>query len=125
MLNEIESEYGVHGGAQISLRTDDIARITNAMQQLRSNPPTTIAGMPVSSITDYANGYEDLAPSDCLSYQLSGTDRVVVRPSGTEAKLKVYIEVVRDAKNDVDTARKDATSVVNQLGESITQLLAL
>jgi len=125
VLNEIESEYGVHGGAQISLRTDDIARITKAMQRLRSNPPTTIAGMPVSSITDYANGYEGLAPSDCLSYQLSGTDRVVVRPSGTEAKLKVYIEVVRDAGNDVDAARKNATSVVNQLGESITRLLAL
>jgi len=125
VLDEIESEYGVHGGAQISLRTDDIARITKAMQRLRSNPPTTIAGMPVSSITDYANGYEGLAPSDCLSYQLSGTDRVVVRPSGTEAKLKVYIEVVRDAGNDVDAARKNATSVVNQLGESITQLLAL
>ena len=95
------------------------------MQRLRSNPPKTIAGMEVTGIVDFANGYEGLASADCLSYQLSGTDRVVVRPSGTEAKLKVYIEVVRDAGSDVAAARKVAKSVVNELGESITQLLAL
>ena len=124
-LDKIESRYGVHAGAQISLRSDDLARITDAMQRLRSNPPKTIAGMEVTEIVDFANGYEGLASSDCLSYQLSGTDRVVVRPSGTEAKLKVYIEVVRDAGSDVAAARKVAKSVVNELGESITQLLAL
>ena len=125
VLDKIESQYGVHAGAQISLRSDDLARITDAMQRLRSNPPKTIAGMDVTDIVDFANGYEGLVSSDCLSYQLSGTDRVVVRPSGTEAKLKVYIEVVRDAGSDVAAARKVAKSVVNELGESITQLLAL
>ena len=125
VLDKIESQYGVHSGAQISLRSDDLARITDVMQHLRSNPPKTIAGMEVTGIVDFANGYEGLASSDCLSYQLSGTDRVVVRPSGTEAKLKVYIEVVRDAGSDVAAARKVAKSVVNVLGESITRLLAL
>ena len=125
VLDKIESQYGVHSGAQISLRSDDLARITDVMQHLRSNPPKTIAGMEVTGIVDFANGYEGLASADCLSYQLSGTDRVVVRPSGTEAKLKVYIEVVRDAGSDVAAARKVAKSVVNELGESITQLLAL
>ena len=125
VLDKIESQYGVHAGAQISLRSDDLARITDVMQHLRSNPPKTIAGMEVTGIVDFANGYEGLASADCLSYQLSGTDRVVVRPSGTEAKLKVYIEVVRDAGSDVAAARKVAKSVVNELGESITRLLAL
>ena len=125
VLDEIESKYGVHAGSQISLRSDDISRITAAMQNLRANPPATISGFEVTAITDYANGFENLAPSDCLSFQLSGSDRVVVRPSGTEAKLKVYIEVVREIIGDVASTRKSANEIVNTIGTYVTELLAL
>lgn len=125
LLDEIESKYGVHAGSQISLRSNDISRINSAMHQLRANPPATIAEFGVTAIKDYANGYENLPPSDCLSFQLSGSDRVVIRPSGTEAKLKVYIEVVREFSGDIATTRKIANEIVGAIGASITEQIAL
>ena len=64
------------------------------MANLRAGGLTEIAGSPVVTAVDLAKGSEDLPPTDGLLYITENDDRVVVRPSGTEPKLKCYIEVI-------------------------------
>ena len=89
-LDEIATTYGVVLTGQLSVRVDDLGEITAAMARLRAQPPATLAGEPVK-VTDLSAGLGDLPPTDAV--RLEGpTVRVVVRPSGTEPKLKAYLE---------------------------------
>ncbi|GAA3571787.1 phospho-sugar mutase [Microlunatus spumicola] len=89
-LDEIATTYGVVLTGQLSVRVDDLDEITAAMARLRAQPPATLAGEPVE-FTDLSGGLGDLPPTDAV--RLEGpTVRVVVRPSGTEPKLKAYLE---------------------------------
>jgi phosphomannomutase len=95
-LNEIEARFGVHSVYQLSLRAEGptgLSAIVNAVQSLRERPPSTLGGIAVSVHFDLALGYEGLGPTDGVLYQLGESGRVVVRPSGTEPKLKAYIEI--------------------------------
>ncbi|BCJ54012.1 phosphomannomutase [Actinoplanes sp. NBRC 14428] len=85
-LDELSTELGVHRTDQVSVRVDDLAEITRAMAHVRAEPPATLLGRPVT--------VEDRAPAaDVLTLRAEGV-RVVIRPSGTEPKLKAYLEVV-------------------------------
>jgi phosphomannomutase len=68
--------------------------ITELLASLRSTPPQEIAGRTVESIDDLAAPTDGLPPTDGLRLWLSGGVRIIIRPSGTEAKLKCYIEVI-------------------------------
>jgi phosphomannomutase len=79
------------------------------MDRLRATPPTTLGGHTVEQIDDLNEGTETLPPTDGLRYRLSAGARVVVRPSGTEPKLKCYLEVVIPVEgDDVAAARTQA-----------------
>jgi phosphomannomutase len=81
----------VHLTAQLSLRIPGTGEV---MRRLRASPPVTLGGLPVDACTDYARGADTgLPPSEVLSFRL-GRDRVVIRPSGTEPKVKAYFEIV-------------------------------
>ena len=71
----------------------DLGLIADAMRRLRGQPPTELAGLRVTRAEDLTEGTETLPPTDGLRYTLDGA-RVIVRPSGTEPKLKCYLEVV-------------------------------
>jgi phosphomannomutase len=86
----LEAAHGVHLTAQVTLPTRAPAQV---MAGLRARPPASVAGLPVTAVTDLAAGGSGLPPSDVLTYHLAGA-RVVIRPSGTEPKLKAYLEVV-------------------------------
>lgn len=94
LLNEVWARHGFHGTEQISIRVSDMSAITRLLSGLRTNPPTEIAGRVVESIDDLASPTNGLPPTDGLRIWLAGGIRVIVRPSGTEAKLKCYIEVI-------------------------------
>ena len=99
LLDEVWQRHGFHGTEQISIRVSDIAAITALLEGLRQNPPLEIAGIAVQSIDDLAAPKDGLPPTDGLRIWLAGGIRIIVRPSGTEAKLKCYIEVItKDAK---------------------------
>ena len=89
-LDEIARRHGVYETDQLSLRVDDIKIITAAMARLRTDPPRVIAGQP-ASVVDLADGFEQLPPTDAVLISAE-TIKVVVRPSGTEPKLKCYLE---------------------------------
>jgi len=94
LLDEIWQRHGFHGTEQISIRVTEMTAITRLLDGLRKNPPTEIAGRAVDSIDDLAAPKDGLPTTDGLCIWLAGGIRIIVRPSGTEAKLKCYVEVI-------------------------------
>jgi phosphomannomutase len=103
LLDEVWARHGFHGTEQISIRVSDMKAITLLLAGLRNNPPQMIAGRTVESIDDLAAPRDGLPPTDGLRIWLSGGVRIIIRPSGTEAKLKCYVEVITP---DSDSAEK-------------------
>ncbi|MDX3691002.1 phospho-sugar mutase [Streptomyces europaeiscabiei] len=93
LLDDIAVEHGLHATDQLSVRVQDLSLIARAMERLRERPPTALAGLAVTRAEDLTRGTDRLPPTDGLRYTLDGA-RVIVRPSGTEPKLKCYLEVV-------------------------------
>ncbi|WP_354027119.1 phospho-sugar mutase [Curtobacterium oceanosedimentum] len=95
-LDAFAAEFGAFASGQVSTRVDDLSRIGEVMASLRSSAPSSLGGRAVVSVTDYSDGASGFPPSDILRYDLDGGARVIVRPSGTEPKVKVYIDTVAD-----------------------------
>ncbi len=93
-LDEIATRFGVYATDQLSVRVTDPASIAATMERLRSTPPTTLGGLRVDGVDDLAEGGGGLPPTEGLRLRLAEGARVVVRPSGTEPKLKCYLEAV-------------------------------
>jgi phosphomannomutase len=94
LLDEVWARHGFHGTEQISIRVADMSRIADLLTRIRQVPPQEIAGRTVTAIDDLANPQDGLPPTDGLRIWLADGIRIIVRPSGTEAKLKCYIEVI-------------------------------
>jgi phosphomannomutase len=111
-LDDLAREHGLHATDQLSVRVTDLSLITAAMERLRSAPPATLGGLKVERVDDLAEGSADLPPTDGLRFRLAEDARVIVRPSGTEPKIKCYLEVVVpvdvDEADGVDAARISA-----------------
>ncbi len=98
VLDDLAVRHGVHATSQVSLRFTDQSEIPALMAGLRADPPAGFGGLPVAQVTDLEQGSPDLPPTDGLRYLLHGMAgvadvRVIVRPSGTEPKIKAYLEV--------------------------------
>ncbi|WP_027496435.1 phospho-sugar mutase [Rhodococcus sp. JG-3] len=107
VLDDLAVEFGVHSGAQVSRRVQDLTDIGDMMRRLHSTPPTELAGRTVT-VMDYADRDDELR-TDAVEIAGSGL-RVIVRPSGTEPKLKAYLEVVEPVSDRQDLARARATA---------------
>lgn len=108
LLDEVWLRHGYHATEQISIRVADMGAITQLLARFRSHPPQEIAGRKVESIDDLARPTDGLPPTDGLRLWLSGGVRIIIRPSGTEAKLKCYIEVITP---DQASAEKELSSL--------------
>jgi phosphomannomutase len=118
-LDELEAAHGVHLTEQLSLRIPDPAGV---MRRIRSAPPAALGGAPIEKVTDYTDAGTGLPPSDVLSYALNHA-RAVIRPSGTEPKIKAYLEVVEPAGDDLAAARDRAARRMAPLRAAVTALL--
>ncbi|EWC60731.1 Phosphomannomutase [Actinokineospora spheciospongiae] len=117
-LDDLAVAHGVHLTRQLSVRVTDLNRIAELMASLRATPPTAFAGTPVTA--------EDLRPrADVLRYTGPGT-RVIVRPSGTEPKIKAYLEVVAPVPSPdaLPDTRASATRTLDALAAEVSALLA-
>ena len=96
------------------------------MSRLRKRPPTEVGGVPIAWVDDLARGSEQVPPTDGLRYLLEDESRVIVRPSGTEPKLKVYLEaiVAVEAPSGLAGARAEAADRLARLGASMQVNLA-
>jgi phosphomannomutase len=94
VLDDIARAHGLHATDQLSVRFSDLAQIPATMARLRETPPTSFGGLAVERVDDLSLGTPDLPPTDGLRYLLADGARVIVRPSGTEPKVKCYLEVV-------------------------------
>jgi phosphomannomutase len=126
LLDELARRFGLHATDQLSVRVDDLDLITDAMRRLRETPRTALGGLAVQRVDDLSAGAGGLPPTDGLRYHLADGARVVVRPSGTEPKLKCYLEVVVPVANDdVWAARLTAATSLAAIKSDLSTALAL
>ncbi|MFE9447139.1 phospho-sugar mutase [Streptomyces sp. NPDC006739] len=121
LLDDLAVEHGLHATDQLSVRVQDLSVISDAMRRLRERPPTELAGLPVTKAEDLTRGTGTLPPTDGLRYTLTGA-RVIVRPSGTEPKLKCYLEVVVPvaAHTELPAARARAAELLTAVKRDLS-----
>ena len=120
-LDEIWSKYGYHATKQISVRTTSVDDITKVLGQIRAHVPESIGKFAVVKFDDLETPTDGLPPTNGVRFFLSGDVRVIIRPSGTEPKIKCYIEVVR--KGEVSAAKAEAHQVLDSLDGDLRKLL--
>jgi phosphomannomutase len=124
VLDDLARKHGVYATSQLSVRVSDVSLITDAMARLRADPPAVLGGRAVVRMDDLETGIGGLPPTDGLRFTLSDA-RVIIRPSGTEPKLKCYLQVVVPVSGDVADARATADSELAGVRDSVAQVLAL
>jgi phosphomannomutase len=118
-LDELAAEFGVYATDQLSVRVDDLTQLTRAMALVREKPPARLLGSDVTAV-------EDLLPDADVLTLRTGSARVVIRPSGTEPKLKAYLEVVEPVRDgDVPGARVRAAAALATLRTETAAALGL
>jgi phosphomannomutase len=128
VLDDIARRHGLHATDQLSVRFSDLSEIPATMQRLRESPPTTLGGLAVERVDDLSLGSADLPPTDGLRYALADHARVIVRPSGTEPKVKCYLEVVvpvEDSEGGVDAARISAAGRLDAIRADVQKAAGL
>ncbi|MBV9025376.1 MAG: phospho-sugar mutase [Streptomycetaceae bacterium] len=127
LLDEIALEHGLHATDQLSVRVADLSLIADTMARLRAQSPSEFAGLRVACAEDLSEGSELLPPTEGLRYRLAGdgrvaSARVIVRPSGTEPKLKCYLETVIPVASAqaLSQARAIASAVLTSLKQDLS-----
>lgn len=122
-LDEFAETFGYFASDQISIRVTDLSQIDRIMASLRETPPASLGDVKVRQIDDLKDGFADLPPSDVLRILLADGSRVMVRPSGTEPKLKIYIDA-SSTDGSVAERRAAATAAVAALADAMRALTA-
>lgn len=124
-LDELAATHGVYLTAPVTIRVDDLSLMPATMAHLRANPPTTLAGSSVVESVDLAEGTDSLPPTDALILVSERGDRAVVRPSGTEPKVKCYLEVIEPVDGELANAQTEAARRMEGLKEDMSAALKL
>jgi phosphomannomutase len=91
-LAEFTDRFGAFASTQVSIRVSHLSELSVISDRFRTNPPATLGGHRVVGVDDFAHGFEEFDPTDLIRLTVEGGSRVIVRPSGTEPKLKIYID---------------------------------
>ena len=125
VLDDLARKFGLYATSQLSVRVSDVALIAEAMARLRSDAPASLGGRAVLCLDDLEKGVDGLPPTDGLRFTLDGA-RVIIRPSGTEPKLKCYLQVTVPVDGDgLEKARAAAQSELEALRSSVSATLKL
>jgi phosphomannomutase len=127
-LDDLAHRHGLHATDQFSVRVEELSEIQAMQQRLRDHPPTRLGAGTVTSVEDLSTGTDGLPPTDGLRYRTDGGARIIVRPSGTEPKLKCYLEVVVPVADDpsaLTTARQTAAQYLADLRRDVSAALGI
>jgi phosphomannomutase len=117
LLDEIWERHGYHGTKQISVRTTNLAHIDAILSRFRDSTPTTIGRFALTSFDDLEKPTDGLPPTNGVRIRLMDNIRIIVRPSGTEPKIKCYIEVI-------SKDRASAEAILSELEKELHTFLS-
>lgn len=126
-LDDLYLIHGLHASEQLSIRVANLGLLDAMMNRLRVSPPESFGGSGVEIFTDLADGNKQLPPTDGLLYVTKDLSRVIIRPSGTEPKLKCYLEVIRTVGSaaELPGVRRDAREALDDVLEDVREALGL
>ena len=126
-LDELYLQHGLHASDQLSIRVADLGLLDAMMNRLRVSPPETFGSSAVEVYTDLAAGTNQLPPTDGLLYVTRDLTRVIIRPSGTEPKLKCYLEVIQHVGSaaELPAARQAARAALDEVLRDVSEALGL
>ncbi|MDT0166755.1 phospho-sugar mutase [Actinotalea sp. AC32] len=130
-LDDLARRHGLHLTDQLSARFADLDQIPATMARVRTDPPRELAGSRVVEVTDLSTGADGLPPTDGLRLVAEDGTRVIVRPSGTEPKVKCYLEVIvpvpadDDGPDPVGAARRTARERLDAVRADVAAALGL
>jgi len=130
VLDDLARRHDLHLTDQLSARFTDLEQIPATVERIRQSPPASLGGSPVTTLVDLSAGADGLPPTEGLRFVMADDTRVVIRPSGTEPKVKCYLEVIeplaRDASDEaVGAARGAARHRLDALKAELAALLGL
>lgn len=126
-LTDLCVKYGLHETSPLTVRVDDLSLIRRGMANLRAAPIAELAGSAVTDYADLRGGWGGLAPTDAIRMVTARRDKVVIRPSGTEPKLKCYLEVVEPVAGpgDLPAARAAAAVRLERIKTELRRVLEI
>lgn len=126
-LDELYLIHGLHASDQLSIRVGNLGLLGAMMNRLRVTPPESFGGSAVETFTDLAEGTEQLPATDGLLYVTKDLTRVIIRPSGTEPKLKCYLEVIQSVGSaaELPGARQAARASLDNVMHDVREALGL
>lgn len=126
-LDDLALQHGLHSTDQLSVRVGSLAETDAMLNRLREDPPQSFAGSAVKTVVDLSPGSASLPATEGLLYLTQDRTRVIIRPSGTEPKLKCYLEVIRpvDSADRLAAARTEAREALDRVREDVGVALGL
>lgn len=126
-LDDLARRHGLYATAPLSIRVADLSLIQAGMANLRAGSLTSLAGEPLLPVVDLAAGSAELPPTDGLVFRTAAGDRVIARPSGTEPKLKCYLETVIPIPQGgcLDSARRVAVARLEKMKAEMAKALGI
>lgn len=126
-LDELYLQHGLHASDQLSIRVADLGLLDAMMNRLRVSPPESFGQSAVEVFTDLAEGSAHLPPTEGLLYITRNLTRVIIRPSGTEPKLKCYLEVIHQVGSaaELPAARQAARASLDEVLHDVSEALGL
>ena len=126
-LDELYLQHGLHASDQLSIRVADLGLLDAMMNRLRVSPPESFGSSAVEVFTDLAEGTDRLPPTDGLLYLTRDLTRVIIRPSGTEPKLKCYLEVIHQVGSaaELPEARQTVRAALDAVLRDVSEALGL
>lgn len=128
VLDELSLAHGLHATEQVSVRVTSTEQVGVTMAGIRSNPPAALGNLQVERIDDLSAGFNGLPKTDAVIIHLATSNqiekaRVIIRPSGTEPKIKCYLEVVVRGE-DLEIAQQTADNELKSLAAAAEPLLS-
>ena len=119
-VNALYERFGYYRNGLLSRAfegEDGMKAMAALMASLRESAPASVAGRKVLEVVDYLGGDTGLILSNVLEFRLEGGAKLIVRPSGTEPKLKIYLSVRGDSQKEADSALEALTAAAGRLAE--------